>query len=322
LTHPHHKAEPLVTVILTVYNRLTFLGAALKSVEAQTFHDYEVIVADDSGTGAARAASRASGDPRIRYRANPESLGVALSLRGALADARGKYIAVLNDDDLWEPDFLARLVAPLEADSGRVLAFCDHAIMGADGRIDEHASVVNSERFGRSSLREGAIPDPKGFVLRHNGVPLAMGALVRTAAIPSERIVRDVAGAYDFWLSALLAGSGGGFYFVPARLTRYRVHGEMETNRRDPEKTRCLAFIARSLLSEAAFAGEREFLGRWLASLTVRAGRDYLYFDRVAEARRSFRSAFRMSAGWKPLAGYLVSMAPVRLRRVAGVTGA
>ena len=315
-------AEPLVSVILTVYNRLTFFGEALKSVEAQTFRDYEVIVADDSGTGAARAASLASNNRRIRYKANPVSLGVALSLRAALMEARGKYVAVLNDDDLWEPEFLARLLAPLESDSDRVLAFCDHAIMDADGRIDETASVRTSERFARSNLREGNIPDPKAFVLRHNGVPLAMGALVRADAIPSERIVRDVAGAYDFWISSLLAASGGAFYYVPARLTRYRVHGEMETNRRDPEKTRCLAFIARSLLSEPAFAEQREFLHRWLASLTVRAGRDYLYFDRVADARQSFRSAFRMSAGWKPLAGYLVSMAPARWRRVAGVTGA
>lgn len=315
-------AEPLVSVILTVYNRLTFFGEALKSVEAQTFRNFEVIVADDSGTGAARTASLASNDPRIRYTANPVSLGVALSLRGALMEARGQYIAVLNDDDLWEPEFLARLLAPLEADSGRVLAFCDHAIVDAAGRIDETASVRTSERFGRSSLREGNIPDPKAFVLRHNGVPLAMGALVRAAAIPSDRIVRDVAGAYDFWISSLLAASGGAFYYVPVRLTCYRVHGEMETNRRDPEKTRCLAFIARSLLGEPAFVGQREFLHRWLASLTVRAGRDYLYFDRVADARQSFRSAFRMSAGWKPLAGYLVSMAPARLRRVAGVTGA
>ena len=77
----------------------------------------------------------------------------------------------------------------------------------------------------------------------------------------------------------------------------------METVRRDPEKTRCLAFIARSLLAEPGFADQREYLSRWLASLTVRAGRDYLYFDRVADARQSFLSAFRMSAGWKPLGG-------------------
>jgi len=314
--------EPSVSVVLTVYNRLTFLADALASVEAQTFQDYEVIVADDSGTAIAREASLASKNPRIRYKANRAALGVALSVRGALAEARGKYIAVLNDDDVWEPEFLARLVPVLDADPARVVAFCDHAIVDGEGRIDEDATVRNTERFARSSLREGRVADPKGFVLRHNGVPLAMGALFRADAIVADRIVSDVAGAYDLWISSLLAASGGDFYYVPQRLTRYRVHGDMETARRDPEKTRCLAFIARSLLSEPAFHAEREYLSRWLASLIVRAGRDYLYFDRVADARQSFRTAFNMSAGWKPLAGYLVSMAPARLRKVAGVTGA
>ena len=95
----------------------------------------------------------------------------------------------------------------------------------------------------------------------------------------------------------------------------------METVRRDPEKTRCLAFIAQSLLAEPAFADHRAHLRRWLGSITARAGRDYLYFDRVAEARRSFISAFKVSAGWKPLVGYLATMTPARLRRATGVTG-
>jgi hypothetical protein len=54
----------------------------------------------------------------------------------------------------------------------------------------------------------------------------------------------------------------------------------------------------------------------------VRAGRDYLYFNRVADARRSFASAFKLSSGWKPLAGYLLSMAPASVRRVVGLTRA
>ena len=313
--------KPLVSVILTVYDRLTFFGEALKSVEAQSFQDYEMVVADDSGTELARAASLASNNPRVRYEANPSPVGVALSIRAALGRARGKYIAILNDDDVWEPGFLARLVPPLEADANRVLAFCDHAIMNADGQIDEAATDRNTSRFGRSGLREGNIADPKAFVLGDNGVPLAMGAMFRAAAFPQERLVPDVAGAYDFWISSLLAASGGAFYYVPARLTRYRVHAGMETVRRDPEKTRCLAFIAQSLLAEPAFADHRAHLRRWLGSITARAGRDYLYFDRVAEARRSFISAFKVSAGWKPLVGYLATMTPARLRRATGVTG-
>jgi glycosyltransferase involved in cell wall biosynthesis len=309
-------------VVLTVYKRLTFFEQALRSVEAQTFQGYEVIIADDSGTGAARALSLAAGDSRVRYHANAASLGVALSLRAALERARGRYIAILNDDDVWEPDFLSRLVAPLEADRHRVLAFCDHAIMNADGEVDEVETDRNTSQFGRAGLAEGDIADPKTFVLRHNGVPLAMGAMFRAAAVAPERLVRDVAGAYDFWLSSLLAASGGAFYYVPARLTRYRVHAGMETVRRDPEKTRCLSFIVQSLLAEPGFADHRAHLRRWLGAITARAGRDYLYFDRVAEARRSFISAFRISAGWKPIVGYLATIAPARLRRATGVTGA
>ena len=318
----HQDADPLVSVILTVYDRLTFFADALKSVQEQTFRNYEIVVADDSGTGAARAVSLASGDPRVRYTANPASVGVALSLRAALRRARGKYIAILNDDDVWEPEFLERMLAPLEADANRALAFCDHFIIDADGRVDQAATERNTEQFGRARLAEGDVADPKTFVVRQNGVPLAMGAVLRASALDPRRLVAEVAGAYDFWISSLLADSGGSFYHVPARLTRYRVHPAMESLRRDPEKTRCLAFIARSLLAEPGFAAQRDCLERWLVALTLRSGRDYLYFDQVAEARRSFTSAYKQSAGWKPVAGYLLSMAPVRLRRVAGITRA
>ncbi len=313
-------ADPLVSVVLTVYTRLTFFAQALESVQAQTFGDYEIIIADDSGTAAARALSFASNDPRIRYHANAASLGVALSLRAAAGHARGKYIAILNDDDLWEPDFLSRLVPPLEAEANRVLAFCDHAIIDADGNVDDVATNRNTRRFGRWGLAEGDISNPKAFVLRNNGVPLAMGSLCRTSAFPRERLVSDVAGAYDFWMSSLIAGSGGAFYYVPRRLTRYRVHDGMETVRRDPEKTRCLAFVAQSLLSEPAFVDHRKYLRRWLGSLTARAGRDYLYFDRVTDARQSFITAFRLSGGWKPIVGYVISMLPNRVRRATGMT--
>lgn len=315
-------SEPLVSVILTVYNRLTFFADALKSAEAQTFRDYEIVIADDSGCAAARDLSLASNNQRVRYHANAASLGIALSVRDALTRARGKYIAILNDDDLWEPGFLARLVPPLEAGAHRVVAFCDHAIIDASGRLDAAAADRNTARFARRGLEEGEIADPRTFVLKQYGVPLAMGSVFRAAAFPPERLVSDVAGAYDFWMALLLAASGGAFYYVPERLTRYRVHPEMETVRRDPNKTGCLAFIARSLLAEPGFAGERPYLNKWLASLAARSGRDYLYFDRVIDARRSFISAFKLSAGWKPLAGYALSMVPRRLRQAAGVTRA
>ena len=316
-------AKPLVTVVLTVYKRLDYLRAALDGVAAQTFGDYEIIVADDSGSSDAREiAASAFADGRLRYEANPATLGVPRSLQSALRKARGRYISILNDDDVWEPEFLARLVPALEASHRRVLVFCDHWIMRESGEIDEPATIENTTAYGRLNLRAGDIDDPHTLVLQKNAVPVAMAAVFRAGAFEYSKLVPEVAGAYDFWIASLLAASGGVFYYVPERLTRYRIHSGMETVRRSPEKSECFVFIWRSLLESGRFPELTPYLRARLAESTVRAGRDRLYFNQLSEARLLFRDAFRTSPGWEPCASYLMSVLPRAVRRAAGLSQA
>ena len=292
-------SAPLITVILTVYQRLDYLREALSGVAAQSFDDYEVIVADDSGSEAAREiATTAFEGERLRYEPNPKTLGVALSLQSALSKARGRYITILNDDDLWEPEFLARLVPPLEASSRRVLAFCDHWIVRQNGEIDHRATEQNTEAYGRRAIRRWETsPTRIRSCSRKMRVPLAMGSVFRAGAFDYTKLVPEVAGAYDFWISSLLAASGGGFFYVPDRLTRYRLHSQMETVRRSPEKSECFVFIWRSLVESGKFPELLPYMRARLAESTVRAGRDRLYFNQLAEARTLFRDAFRMAPG-------------------------
>jgi glycosyltransferase involved in cell wall biosynthesis len=311
-----------VTVVVTVYTRTEFLRDALASVLSQSFGDYEVIIADDSGTGAARSIAAPFTDgTRVRYRENPRRLGTALSLRAALDESRGRYVSILNDDDRWEPDFLARLVPPLEADARRVLAFSDHWIMGEDGVIDSVASDRNTARYGRATLAAGDLVDPARFVLLRNGVPLAMASVFRKAALDTSRLVPDVAGAYDFWIACLLAASGQAFYYVPRRLTRYRVHPKMETAKRSPYKAESLVFVFRTLLETNRFPALRRHIRGRLGGAMCRVGRDYLYFNRAAESRRAFCRAFGTSPDWRPLAGWLASFVPAGLRRMIRASG-
>ena len=315
-------SAPLVTIVLTVYKRLEYLRDALRGVAEQSFEDYEVIVADDSGTADAKEiATTAFEGERLRYEPNPATLGIALSVQSALRKARGRYIALLNDDDVWEPEFLARLVPPLEDNSRRVLAFCDHWIVRENGEIDERATDQNTDAYGRRHLQVGDIANPHTLVLRTNAVPLAMGSVFRAGAFDYSKLVADVAGAYDFWISSLLAGSGGGFFYVPDRLTRYRVHAQMETMRRSPEKSQCFVFIWRSLADSGMFPELVPFIRSRLAESTVRAGRDRLYFNQVNEARVLFRDAFRTAPGWEPCASYLLSVLPLSVRKASGITG-
>ena len=314
---------PLVTVVVTVHDRVTFLDEALRSVIAQRFTDFEVIVADDSGSrAAASVVSRFADDRRFRYVDSARTVGVSLSLRHVLGMAAGKYIAILNDDDIWEPDFLERLVPVLEQDDGRVLAFADHWVINEAGQIERELTENITATYGRRNLPEGDLPDPPRFVVVTNGVPLAMASLFRASALNRDRLVAEVAGAYDWWISSLLAASGGRFYYVPARLTRYRIHPRTETARRGVDKGECTVFILRSLIKENYFPALRDHLSSRLATSTVSVGRDCLYFDQPSRARELFLSAFRVSPSWRPLVAYCLSLLPRPVRKAMGVSRA
>ena len=307
--------KPEVTVIISVYKRIDFLAQALESALAQTFQGAEIIVVDDSGTSAARALCEPwvkSG--HVHYRANPQTLGIARSLRGALEEARGEFVSILNDDDLWDPNFLSSLVSPLRSDAGRVVAFCDHWIVLEDGSIDRAATEANSRRYGRASLDMGEVDNPADFVLVKNGVPLAMGALFRKDAIDLSLLTSDVSGTYDFWISCLLAASGKKFYYVADRLTRYRVHAKSETARRDPAKSENQVFIFSQLLERNWFPEKARYLRSRLAGALFRLGRDRLFFNRLGDSRNYFWQSFTTRPGWRPILATILSYLPRFLR--------
>jgi glycosyltransferase involved in cell wall biosynthesis len=308
--------NPLVSILITAYKRTDFLSNAIESALNQTFADSEIIIADDSGYSAAEDICRPYFHAgRIRYRPNPQTLGIAVSLRRAIESAAGKYITILNDDDIWEPAFLASLIPPLEADSRRVLAFSDHWIMAENGALDVAATDANTVHYGRSSLLEGDISDTAKFVLIQNGVPLAMASVFRKDALDVALLTSAVAGAYDFWISCVLAASRAQFYYIPKRLTRYRVHSRMETGRPSPNKSECHVYIASQLLERGWFPEMQRHLRSKLAGALFRAGRDRLYFNERRQAQRYFIRSFLTHPDWKPAVTGLLCCLPHAIRR-------
>ena len=92
---------PRVSVILTVYKRTTYLREAIVSVLRQSYREFELIVVDDSGTGAATSIVREFADGALRYLANETNRGIVHSIERAVSVAQGDYLAILNDDDVW-----------------------------------------------------------------------------------------------------------------------------------------------------------------------------------------------------------------------------
>lgn len=95
-------SRPKVSILLTCYNHIAYLPAALEGVRSQTFRDYEVIAIDDgSKDGSREWLTENAGDCRVVL--NERNLGTYGTLNEALRYASGDFIAILNDDDLWAP---------------------------------------------------------------------------------------------------------------------------------------------------------------------------------------------------------------------------
>jgi len=116
--------SPIVTVLTPTYNRSACLPDAIRSVLGQQLQDWEMLVINDGGADV-RDIVEGFGDERLRYWSRPENTGKAACLNFGLARARGRYIAYLDDDDLWYPNHLSTLVAALEAHPEVGVAYSD-----------------------------------------------------------------------------------------------------------------------------------------------------------------------------------------------------
>lgn len=128
--------NPLITVVMPNYNGQRFAEQAIDSVLSQTFADFELIVIDDCSKDDSLQIinQKAECDGRIRVIALEKNAGVANARNVGIREARGKYVALLDNDDLWEADKLARQLAI--AENGADIVYCSYDF------IDEHNNEI------------------------------------------------------------------------------------------------------------------------------------------------------------------------------------
>jgi glycosyltransferase involved in cell wall biosynthesis len=104
------EEKPFFSIIIPLYNKEAYLSKTLNSVLAQTFIDFEVVIVNDGSTdgSAALAGTFAAADGRIRVFSKPNG-GVASARNFGISLARADYIAFLDADDYWEPQFLEEM---------------------------------------------------------------------------------------------------------------------------------------------------------------------------------------------------------------------
>lgn len=134
---------PIVSIAIPAYKR-RYLYETIQSVLHQTYQDFELIIVNDKSPEDLDSIVTQFKDPRIRYYTNEENLGgqnPALNWNKCLSHATGEYFALLCDDDLYEPDFLERMLL-LTHEHPEVNVFRARAnIINAEGKeVDRYAS--------------------------------------------------------------------------------------------------------------------------------------------------------------------------------------
>ncbi|MBD2455190.1 glycosyltransferase family 2 protein [Nostoc sp. FACHB-87] len=221
--------EPLVSVVIPTYNRPEYLKQAIASAVNQTFKNIEIIVCDNCSDISPQPIVEAFQDERIRFCRNSHNIGMVANIINGFVIAKGKYVASLHDDDMWEPDFLAKLVPPLEANSDLALAFCDHYVIKADGQIDDKLTQECSKTWKRADLTAGIHQPFYKIAIENMSVATANAAVIRKDVVDWQAFPLEVGGFYDLYINYLCSRSGLGAYYTPEKLTRYREHELTDT---------------------------------------------------------------------------------------------
>lgn len=100
----------LVSIIMPSYNTGGYIKKSVESVLAQTYENWELIIVDDCSTDNTDEVIAQLSDPRIRYLKNEKNSGAAVSRNKALREAKGRWIAFLDSDDLWAPEKLEKQI--------------------------------------------------------------------------------------------------------------------------------------------------------------------------------------------------------------------
>ena len=203
---------PLVSVVMPAYNVARYIAEALDSVFAQTFTDYEVFVVND-GSPDTDELERALApySERVNY-IKQENRGVSAARNAALRAARGRLVAQLDPDDVWEPEFLSTLVGELDRDPSLDMIFPDAVIFGESPDAGRRLFDVNpcEGEVTLESLIGQRCTVPSFAVIRREALERA-GLYDETLRASED---------YDLWLRVV--ASGGRLAYTRRVLARVR----------------------------------------------------------------------------------------------------
>lgn len=210
------EATPRLSIGLPVYNGENYVADAIRSFQAQTFTDFELIVSDNASTDDTEKIVRdfADQDTRIRYLRAEDNVGANRNFNRTFFFARGELFKWAAHDDVVEPGFLARCVEILDADPSVVLAHTSTSYIGSDGDplLELARGYVGADGYIERLLLDDAVADQLGstdVAARFDGVVNKMTVFYdvfgvgRAEAFRNTLLLRQYYGADKVFLAEM-----------------------------------------------------------------------------------------------------------------------
>ncbi len=208
--------NPTVTAIIATFNRAALLSNAIESVLNQTFKDFELLVIDNGSSDNTRSVIESYRDERVVYMINEKPSGSCAAPRNiGIGRARGRYIAFLDDDDIWYPQKLEICKVELERHPEAALV-CHAQNVVLNGRIlRKNTCGPWTNDMHERLLYEGNCLGPGSVVIKKEAL----------ADIGSFDARQEYLGCDDYDLWIRLAAKGEVFRFIGEALAEFRITG-------------------------------------------------------------------------------------------------
>lgn len=193
----------MVSLCVPTFNRAHMLGRTLGSLLQQTFTDFELVVVDDASSADTTDVVRAFHDPRIRYYRNPANLGLYPNWNRCLGLARGEYVAIYHDHDVYDLRIVERSVAVLAAHPSVAFVYTGVRMVDGSGQVVEtwveewRPAVVPGRWVARRMARRWSSFVHASTVMVRRNAYARVGTYAEDLGLPGDM---------DMWVRLALVG--------------------------------------------------------------------------------------------------------------------
>jgi glycosyltransferase involved in cell wall biosynthesis len=319
---------PKVSVVVPVFNCEPYIGDCLRSVTAQSERDIEIIVVDDgSKDGSLKVVKQiAASDSRISVYSQPNSGYPGFSRNVGLSHAAGRYVTLLDGDDLYHPDKIKRSLAVFEHLDGVEIVFHDYKPF--QRQLDEPGTFLQNTSFTQRCAAYLERAGDKIYLCQKDLYKFASIELL-PCHISSTIFRRDLlspSGPWfrenlrngddgDFWLRLL---RGGKTAFLDEVLSYYRVRSPSISSDLSKHLAGAVQLHTENLShGRNVFSAEevRRYRSK-IASLLADLGYQQFLNTKARDARRAYRQSMGMAFRMKTLAAYLKTFVPTLIVRL------